>query len=55
MSLFSALVKVTVDIATLPVAVVKDVFTLGNVTGWAYGEDSHTKQKLDEIKKDSED
>jgi hypothetical protein len=51
MSLFSALVKVAVDAATLPVAVVKDIVTMGNV-----GEDkTFTEQKLDEIKRDSED
>lgn len=53
MSLFSAFVKVAVDVATLPVAVVKDVFTLG---GAATEQDkSYTAQKLQEIKDDSED
>ena len=55
MSLFSALVKVTVDVATLPVAVLKDVVTLGNAANAGDGEDSYTKQKLDEIKRDSDD
>ena len=52
MGLFSALVKVTIDTITLPVAVVKDVMTLGGV---ATGEDKpYTVQKLEQIKKDAE-
>lgn len=52
MGLFSALVKVAVDVVTLPVAVVKDAATLGGVcTGES---ESYTAQKLKEIKKDSE-
>lgn len=53
MSLFSALVKVAVDVATLPVAVVKDVFTLGGVA--TEQDKPYTAQKLQQIKDDAED
>jgi len=51
MSLFSALVKVAVETIKLPVAVVKDVVTLG---GAATEHESYIKEKLDDIKKASE-
>jgi len=52
MTLFSALVKTTINLATLPIAIVKDVITLGNAAN--SDEKTYTEQKLDEIKKDSE-
>lgn len=53
MGLFSAITKVVIDVATLPVDVVKDVFTLGGV---CTGRDKpYTVQKLEQIKEDSED
>lgn len=43
--------KAVIDTATTPIAVVKDVFTLGNV-----GEDkSHTRQKVEQITEDLDD
>lgn len=51
MSLFGKLVKTVVNVATLPVAVVKDVVTLGNV---ASGNDTYTEQKLQQIKKEAD-
>ena len=51
MSLFSAIVKVAIDTALLPVAVVKDIVTLGNCCN----DRSYTAQKIDDIKEDSED
>jgi hypothetical protein len=58
MKLFTQIVKTAVNIVTLPVAVVKDVVTLGGtLTGdnpdHALGE-THLAKKLDEIKKDAE-
>lgn len=53
MGLFSALTKITVDVITLPIDIVKDVVTLGGV---ATDQDKpYTLQKLDKIKEDSED
>jgi hypothetical protein len=52
MSLFSAIVKTTINVATLPVAVVKDIVTMGGV---ANGRDeTYTKEKLEQIKRESE-
>ena len=48
MSFFSSLVKVVVETVKLPVAVVKDVGTLGE------GDQSHTGKQLDKIKEASE-
>lgn len=47
MGLFGKLVATAINVATLLIAVVKDVFTLGNSTN--YREDCYTKQKLDQI------
>ena len=52
MGLFSSLIKVAVETVKLPVAVVKDVVTMG---GLATDQDkSYTEQQLDEIKDASE-
>ena len=53
MGLFGALIRTTVNVVTLPVAVIKDVATLGGV---CTGEDEpYTVQKLRQIKDESED
>lgn len=52
MGIFSALTKIAVDVITLPVDVVKDVFTLGGIA--TDEEKPYILQKLDQIKKDSE-
>lgn len=55
MGLFSAIVKTTIETVTLPVAVVKDVVTLGNsAPGIADDPRPYIVQKLDDIKKASE-
>ena len=52
MGLFGALVKTAINVATIPVAVTKDVLTLGgSITDQRK---TYTEQKLDEIKKDAE-
>jgi len=51
MSLFSALIKVAVETIQLPLAVVKDVVTLG---GSMNDNGSYVKEKLDDIKEASE-
>lgn len=53
MSLFSALVKTVVNVATLPIAVAKDVITTGGVI--TDQEKPYTVQKVEQIKKESED
>ncbi len=51
MSLFSALVKVTLDVVETPLALVKDAVTLGNL-----GEGkTYTRQLIDKIREDAED
>jgi len=50
MSLFGAIVKTVVNVVTLPVAVVKDVVTLGNI---ASGDEPYTIQKIEQIKKEA--
>ena len=53
MGLFSALVKIAVDVVALPVDIAKDVITLG---GTASEQDKpYTAQRLDQIKRDAED
>lgn len=53
MGLFGALVRTAVNVVSLPVAVVKDVATLGGV---CTGEDEpYTVQKLKQIKDEAED
>ena len=47
MGLFGSLIKAAVNVATIPVAVTKDVFTLGNVLDG----DPFTYTKAQEIKK----
>jgi hypothetical protein len=52
MGLFSAIVKTAINVATLPVAVVKDVATLG---GTLTDQDkTYTEQKIDQTKKEAE-
>ena len=53
MSLFGALVKKVVNVATLPVAVAKDVITLGGTIDDQAK--SHTAQKLEQIKEEADD
>ena len=53
MSIFGAIVRTTINIVTLPVAVAKDVLTLGNCANCE--EDSYTIQKLQQIKDEAED
>ena len=50
MNLFGAIVKTVVNVATLPVAVVKDIVTLGNI---ASGDEPYTVQKIEQIKKEA--
>lgn len=52
MGLFRALTKVVVDTALLPVAVAKDVFTLGGVAD--ENGRPHTLDQLEKIKDDAE-
>lgn len=52
MGLFGKLVATAINVATLPVAVAKDVITLGNSTNSR--EDCYTKQKLDQIKDEAQ-
>lgn len=52
MSLFGKIVKTVVNVAVLPVAVVKDVVTLGGVcTG---EEQPYTTQQLEKIKEEAD-
>jgi hypothetical protein len=53
MGLFSALVKIGVDVVTLPVDVIKDAVTIGGII--TEQDKPYTLQKLDQIKEDSED
>lgn len=56
MGLFSAFVKTAIETAMLPVAVVKDIVTLGNVAEHdGRGNPSFIVKKLKEIKEASED
>jgi hypothetical protein len=50
MGLFGKLVKTAVNVATLPVAVAKDVVTLGNLGNSR----SFTEKKLEQIKDEAE-
>ena len=52
MSLFAAIVRTVVNVATLPLAVVKDALTLGGVV--VDEPKSYTEQKLDQIKREAE-
>jgi hypothetical protein len=51
MSLFAAIVRTTINVATLPVAVVKDVVTLGKIGS---SEKPYTLEKLEQIKSEAE-
>ena len=53
MGLFGKIVATAVNVATIPVAVVKDVFTLGGVARYPGG--SYTVEKLKQIKDKAED
>lgn len=53
MGLFGKIVATAVNVATLPVAVVKDVVTLGGAASDRY--ESYTTSKLKEIKEDAKD
>ena len=54
MSLFGKLIRTTVNVITLPVAIVKDVVTLGGVA--TKGEvKPYTAEKLEKIKEEAED
>lgn len=53
MGLFGALVKTVVNVATLPVAIVADVVTLGDVCGEDRG--TFTTRKLQQIKDEASD
>lgn len=52
MGLFGSLLKLTVDVVTTPVAVVKDVVSLG---GSITDSKSAVKQKLEDLEEDLED
>lgn len=53
MGLFGKLVATVINVATLPVAVAKDVITLGNAAN--SHQDCYTKQKLEQIKEEAND
>jgi hypothetical protein len=48
MKIFGQIVRTVINVATLPVEVVKDVVTLGN-----FGEKSYTKEQLEKIKEEA--
>ena len=52
MSLFGKLVRTVVNVAALPVEVVKDVVTLGNI---ASGDEPYTLKRLEKLKEEAED
>ena len=52
MSIFGKLLKTTLDVATAPLAVVKDVATLGGVT--TDQRKPYTAQKADQLERDVE-
>lgn len=53
MGLFSAITKVVIDTATLPLDIARDVLTLGGATD--NNGRPHTLDKLEQIKRDAED
>lgn len=53
MSLFGKIVRTAVNVATLPVAVVKDVVTFGGMA--TDQRESYTTQKLEQIKDEADD
>ena len=52
MSLFGKLVRTAVNVIALPVAVAKDVVTLGNI---ASGDAPYTVQQIEKLKDEAED
>jgi len=54
MGLFGKIVATAINVATLPVAVAKDLVTLGTAANSA-SQNSYTKQKLDQIKEEAND
>lgn len=52
MGLFSAIVKTTINVATLPVALAKDTLTLGGTL--TEKDKTYTEKKLEQIKKEAE-
>jgi hypothetical protein len=53
MSLFGKLVRTTINVATLPIYVAKDVVTLGGLA--TDQSESYIEQKLQQIKDEAED
>jgi len=53
MSLFGKIVRTAINVATIPVAVVKDIVTLAGVS--TCQEEPYTVQKLKQIKEEAED
>ena len=53
MSLFGKLVRTTINVVTLPVAVVKDAFTIGGIA--TEQRKPYTVQKLQQIKDEADD
>ena len=51
MGFFSAITKTAIEVATSPVAIAKDIVSLGN----SCGHDSHIETKLKRIKEASDD
>lgn len=51
MKLFGQVIRTIVNVAALPVEVVKDVVTLGNI---ASGDKSYTVQRLEKLKEEAE-
>lgn len=54
MKIFEQVIKTSVELIKLPIALTKDVFTLGNQI-INPGDDTFTEKQLDKIKKASED
>ena len=52
MSLFGSLIGTLIEVVKLPVAVAKDVVTMGNVQN--IHEDTYTEQALDKIKDEAQ-
>ena len=52
MSLFGKVVRTIVNTVELPIAVTKDVFTLGNI---ASGDKTYTEQQIEKLKEEAED
>ena len=52
MSLFGALVRTAVNTALLPVAVAKDVLTMGD--DYPFGGDTATQKQIEKLKREAE-